>query len=104
MKLVSLHFKYIDDIINRLCHLHHQARQLRKQSYSHESEIQDRAKSIASDHTAWLSLPVVQTHIPNEAGTIINGSLTREKNRFLHYPEYPISDAVFTQILLYMLL
>ena len=92
----------IDDFTNRVCHLHHQARQLRKQNDSHESEIQDRAKSIATDHTAWLSLPIVQTHIPNEEGMfpIINATRIREKHQFLHYPEYPISDAVFAQMLL----
>ena len=44
----------------------------------------------------------MQPHIPNEEGTfpIINATPTRENHRFLHYPVYPISDAVFAQMLL----
>ena len=92
----------LDDFTNQICHLHHHLRQLRKENDSLEFEIQDRAKSIASDHTAWLSLPIIQPHIPNEEGTfpVINAIPTRDNNRFLHYSEYPISDAVFAQMLL----
>src|SRR5438045_9161005 len=49
-----------------------------------------------------VNLPVIQPHIPNEEGTfpVINAIPTRDNNRFLHYPEYPISDPVFAQMLL----
>lgn len=91
----------LDDFTNQICHLHYQARQLRKQNESHESEIQDRAKAIANEHAAWLSLPVVKPRIPiDDSFPVISGSPTHDKHRFLHYPEYPISDFIFAEMFL----
>ncbi len=91
----------LDDLTNQICHLHYQARQLRKQNESHESEIQDRAKAIANDHTVWLFLPVVKSHIPiDDSFPIVNGSNSYDNQRFLHYPEYPISNFMFAEMFL----
>ena len=92
----------LDDFTNQICHLHLQARELRKQNESNESQIHDRAKTIAVEHNAWLNLPVVRPHIHAVEGVfpVTNQSPTPEDAQFLHYPPYEIKDAMFGQMLM----
>jgi hypothetical protein len=83
----------LDDFMNRICHLHHQARQHRKDNDSQEMEIQRRANSILAEHTEWLSSSVIQKHIPVDAKD-------EEERQFLHYPPLAIKDAMFAQMVL----
>ena len=85
----------LDDFTNQICHLHQQARRHRKQNESHESNIQRLANAILTEHTEWLSLPVIKKHIPVDAN-----DASDEERRFLHYPPLAKSDAVFAQMVL----
>ena len=92
----------LDDFTNQICHLHRQARQLRQYNESNESQIHDRAKSIAVEHSAWLNLPVVQSHIHTleTVFAMTNQSPFPEDAQFLHYPPYGIKDPMVGQMLL----
>jgi hypothetical protein len=91
----------LDDFTNRVCHLHHQARRLPIRNGSIESEIQDRAKSIALEHAAWSSLPNVKSHtLVEEIFPVFAGPQDVEAHQFLHYPAYRIIDSNFAQMML----
>jgi hypothetical protein len=90
----------LDDFTNQICHLHYQTRELRKQSELHEPEIRHRAKAIANDLAEWLLLPIVNSHIPVDNSFPGISSSVQEQIRFLHYPEYPISNVTFAQMFL----
>lgn len=93
----------LDDFTNQICHLHFQARQLRVQNESNESQIHDQAKTIVVDHSAWLNLSVVRPHIPavapEERFPVVSHheSSMVEDAQFLHYPAYRIKDVMFGQ-------
>ena len=96
----------LDDFANQICHLHYAARQLRRKrealpmvaTAAQEAEIQIRARFIFKEHKAWLSLPEIQPRIQVDNGFPVVG--THEKSRFLHYPEYQITDPSLAQMLL----
>lgn len=91
----------LDDFTNQICHLHHQARRLPKRGGPIEPEIQDRAKSIAMEHAAWVSLPVVKSHDPiEETFHSFTESQDVGDNRFLNHPAYQIYDSSFAQMML----
>src|SRR5271170_7679883 len=92
----------LDDFTNQICHLHLQARELRKQNESNESQIHDRAKTIAVEHAAWLNLALVRPHIPavDEEFSFTNQSPTPDDAQFLHYPPYEIKDPMVGQMLM----
>ena len=96
----------LDDFTNQICHLHLHARQLRDQKESNESQIHDRAKTIAFELNAWLNLSVVRPHIPAvsvETGLPVvshHESSMREDVQFLHFPPYRIKDAMFGQMMM----
>ena len=96
----------LDDFTNQICHLHYAARQLRRKiaaspmvdTTAQEAEIQIRAKLISEEHKAWLSLPEIQPRIQVDNGFPVVGS--QQESRFLHYPEYQITDPAMAQMLL----
>jgi len=96
----------LDDFTNQICHLHYAARQLRRKSESspmvdttaQEAEIQIRAKLISEEHEAWLSLPEIKPRIQVDDGFPVVG--THQETRFLHYPEYQITDPAVAQMML----
>jgi hypothetical protein len=97
----------LDDFTNQICHLHHAVRELRRKSEAlptidgavQEVEIQAGAKHLFHQHRAWLSLPQIQSRIPVDKGFPVVGA-EGEESRFLHYPEYEITDPSLAQMLL----
>jgi hypothetical protein len=97
----------LDDFTNQICHLHYATRELRRKRETlptvdvtrQETEIQARAELISQEHKTWLLLPQIAPRIPVDKGFPVVGT-QGEQTRFLHYPDYPITDTVLAEMLL----
>lgn len=86
----------IDDLTNRICHLHTETRQHREQSTSYDTALQRRAETLQADLSTWSTLPVIRRHISLPSSF----SSHSDTKSFLHYPPYEIMDMVFAQMVL----